>query len=105
MNSLKKISLAALAISLSGCGLAREKIAAYYFSRAEKIIAEKGAAPAEIEKAYGYIDKAFSKAPHSQRPLALLEELRAAAYNGGFERAGEFESGILKKVIPGARMR
>ncbi|MCX5784874.1 MAG: hypothetical protein NTX59_04230 [Elusimicrobia bacterium] len=99
MELLKKTFLISLMVSLSACGLAREKAAVYYLSKAEKIISEKSAAPADIEEAYGFIDKALSKAPDSERALALLEELSENAYKSGFERGGEFETAILKKTV------
>lgn len=104
MDLLKKTFLISLAVSLSACGLAREKIAVYYLSKAEKIISKKSAAPADIEKAYGFIDKALSKAPDSQRAVALLEELGETAYKGGFERGGEFETAILKKTVKASQV-
>jgi len=88
-----------LAGSLAACGFAREKAAVYYLSKAEKVVSGKSAAPADIEKAYGCIDKALSKAPDSERALALLEELSEKAYKSGFERGGELETAILKKTV------
>ena len=99
MNLSRNILPAVCAVFLVSCGMAREKAALYYLSKAEKIITSESAAPADIEKAYRLMDKALRRAPSSARALVLLEELGKKAYGNGFERGGELETDILKEVV------
>ncbi len=89
----------AAAVMLSGCGMLKQKAAEYYLARARKTVAAQNPPPAAIEAAFTDIELALSYAPDSQQAVALLEDLAESASRGGFEKAQELESAVLKKAL------
>ena len=97
---MKKIAAAFTVLAfLAGCGRVREKASDYYLSKARKTIAKEAAAPADIEAAYYALAKSLEYDPASSKAVAALEELTDKAAKGGFMKAFDLESGVLKTVL------
>jgi len=84
---------------LSGCGLLKQKAAGYYLGKAVAAAKKPNPAPAELEQAFAFVEKASGYAPESSQVVAVLEELAAVSEKSGFAKGQELQSELLKKMI------
>ena len=99
----RRLGLAAMAaLLLSGCGLARQKAAGYYLSKARRTAEARDPAPQELQAAFAYLDKALAYAPGSEAAVEVLGRLAEVSANTGFQGAQELQSAALRKALAGA---
>ncbi|HNW43531.1 MAG TPA: hypothetical protein PKI19_03445 [Elusimicrobiales bacterium] len=96
-NTLLLLTLCCL--SLSGCGMLKQKAAGHYLAKARAAALKANPAPAELEAAFALVEKASGYAPGAAQPVAALEELAEASEKKGFPKGRELQSVILRKMI------
>ncbi|MBI5744951.1 MAG: hypothetical protein HY952_10435 [Elusimicrobia bacterium] len=87
------------AVLLSGCGILKQKAAEYYLGKARSAAAAQNPAPADLEAAFAYADKAFSYAPGSEQAVELLEDLADASSRSGFAKGQEMQAASLQRAL------
>ena len=98
----KLIALTLVAVSLTGCGMIKEKVSGYYLSKVRKTLALQNPSQAELETAYSDIGKSLEYRPASRRSLETLTELTEKANKAGFAKGFDLEIAILKRVLRGS---
>lgn len=99
MKTRDLLLLLAAVVTLSGCGMLKQKAAEYYLGRARKTVSAQNPPPAAVEAAFTDIELALSYAPESRQAVTLLEDLAEAASKNGFAKAQELEAAALKKAL------
>lgn len=99
MTIKRTVLLLGAAAVLSGCGIMKQKAAEFYLDRARKVAAAASPAPAEIEAAFGNVERALAYAPQSGQAVEVLEALADTAAKNGFAKGQELEAAALKKAL------
>ncbi len=99
MKTARLCTLLLAALVFSGCGLLKQKAAAYYLGRARKTVTARNPPQAEVEAAFAYIGKALSYEPGSVEAVELLDRLAESSSKNGFSGAQELEAAALKKAL------
>jgi len=88
-----------LCLALASCGPAKRKAADYYVDKAAAVMESSSVREADVEKAFGWLEKALKLDPSSERAVATVGELAAAAARNGFARASELEVKALSDLV------
>lgn len=88
-----------LCLTLAACGPVKRKAADYYVDKAAGMMESASVREADVEKAFGWLDKALKLDPSSERAVRTVGELSAAAARNGFARASEMEVKVLSDLV------
>ncbi|HOI42763.1 MAG TPA: hypothetical protein PK523_07435, partial [Elusimicrobiales bacterium] len=99
MRALRAALLLPLCLTLAACGPVKRKAAGYYVDKAAAVLEASSVRESDVEKAFGWLEKALKLDPSSERAVKTAGELSAAAARNGFARASELEVRVLAGLV------
>ncbi|HNT96903.1 MAG TPA: hypothetical protein PKK31_01395 [Elusimicrobiales bacterium] len=99
MRRSRAVLLLPFCLTLAACGPVKRKAAGYYVDKAAAVMEASSVRENDVEKAFGWLEKALKLDPSSERAVKTAEELSAAAARNGFARASELEVRVLTGLV------